>query len=61
MYTDDLVILCKSADDLQRAIDEQKIFCKQNHLPINQKKNKIMMSVKEKFQNMKSSQLKAKN
>ena len=43
MYADDLVILCKSADELQNAIEELSIYCKQNHLNINQKKSKIMI------------------
>ena len=43
MYADDLVILCKSVEELQRAINELTIYCKHNHLAINQKKSKIMI------------------
>ena len=49
MYADDLVIVCKSADELQRAIDELTIYCNQNHLTINQKNSKIMIFGKGKI------------
>ena len=49
MYADGLVILCKSADELQKAIDEMTIYCKQNHLTINQKKSKVMIFGKGKI------------
>ena len=49
MYADDLVILCKSTEELKRAINELTIYCKQNYLAINHKKSKIMIFDKGKI------------
>ena len=46
MYADDLILLSKTKDGLQKQIDELLIFCEKWKLDINVKKTKVMVLIK---------------
>ena len=46
-YADDLVLISRSSDDLQKGLDALKQFCETRQLMVNTNKSKIMLVTKK--------------